>query len=422
MATTQEAQQQEGSIQLGRGGKNGSRERRQAPQGLGRLPRSDLRGRVAALAGRRLDVHARADDRCVQRRRRSSPTRNSFGGRSRVFRTLASRCCTPPRERSTSPDPARRSSARSPLRLVSVERETIKSGGEVGTTTCFDAPDTPVFGLIDTANSGFADVLEGVAIEQPYALQTPTAFPPPARYWHLDVPADVSLGCNADRAHRSGVTGLGIRIAMVDTGQAAHPFFTERGYRVEPTVARPGDRRRAHRLGRPRHRRVRQHLRHRAGHHAASGEMRERLGQPRQHDGGVRGSCSVESDGHLVQLVAQHPERAARRGGQRPCGRGRRAVNAGIIVCFSASNGGWGFPAQMPDVIAVGGVFMERDGSMRASDYASGFMSNVYPGRRVPDVSGLVGMRPKAHVHHAAALRGSSDRRRQRRRHAPERR
>ena len=50
----------------------------------------------------------------------------------------------------------------------------------------------------------------------------------------------------------------------------------------------------------------------------------------------------------------------------------------------------------MPDVVAVGGVFMDRDGSMRASDYASGFMSNVYPGRRVPDVSGLVGMRPKA--------------------------
>lgn len=72
------------------------------------------------------------------------------------------------------------------------------------------------------------------------------------------------------------------------------------------------------------------------------------------------------------------------------------AVSAGIIVCFSASNGGWGFPAQMPEVLAVGGVFMERDGSMRASDYASGFQSNVYPGRRVPDVSGLVGMRPKA--------------------------
>src|SRR4029453_13030845 len=72
------------------------------------------------------------------------------------------------------------------------------------------------------------------------------------------------------------------------------------------------------------------------------------------------------------------------------------AVSAGIIVCFSASNGGWGYPAQMPEVIAVGGVFMDRDGSMRASDYASGFMSNIYPGRRGPDVSGLVGMGPEA--------------------------
>ena len=39
-------------------------------------------------------------------------------------------------------------------RLVPVERETIKSGGKVGTTTCFDAPETPLFGLIDTASSG----------------------------------------------------------------------------------------------------------------------------------------------------------------------------------------------------------------------------------------------------------------------------
>ena len=37
-----------------------------------------------------------------------------------------------------------------------LERETIKSGGVVGKTTCFDAPETPVFGLVDTASSGFA--------------------------------------------------------------------------------------------------------------------------------------------------------------------------------------------------------------------------------------------------------------------------
>jgi hypothetical protein len=72
------------------------------------------------------------------------------------------------------------------------------------------------------------------------------------------------------------------------------------------------------------------------------------------------------------------------------------AVASGIIVVFSAGNGHWGFPGQHPDVISAGGVFMLPDGSTRASDYASGFMSNVYPGRRVPDLSGLVGMRPGA--------------------------
>jgi subtilisin family serine protease len=47
-------------------------------------------------------------------------------------------------------------------------------------------------------------------------------------------------------------------------------------------------------------------------------------------------------------------------------------------------------------VISVGGVFIERDGRLRASDYASGFESKVYPGRKVPDVSGAVGMLPRA--------------------------
>src|SRR5271165_2440844 len=39
---------------------------------------------------------------------------------------------------------------------------------------------------------------------------------------------------------------------------------------------------------------------------------------------------------------------------------------------------------------------MRPDGSLEASNYSSGFDSLIYPGRRVPDVCGLVGMRPKA--------------------------
>jgi serine protease AprX len=73
----------------------------------------------------------------------------------------------------------------------------------------------------------------------------------------------------------------------------------------------------------------------------------------------------------------------------------------GITVCFSAGNGHAGFPAMMPDVIAVGGVYAHEnldgdDFSLEASDYASSFDSQIYPGRHVPDVCGLVGMKPRA--------------------------
>ena len=39
---------------------------------------------------------------------------------------------------------------------------------------------------------------------------------------------------------------------------------------------------------------------------------------------------------------------------------------------------------------------MDPDANLQASDYASGFASQIYPGRNVPDVSGLVGMQPRA--------------------------
>ena len=72
------------------------------------------------------------------------------------------------------------------------------------------------------------------------------------------------------------------------------------------------------------------------------------------------------------------------------------AVASGIIVIFSAGNGHAGFPGQHPDVISAGGVFMNPDETLQASNYASGFLSQIYPGRQCPDVCGLVGMKPKA--------------------------
>jgi hypothetical protein len=109
------------------------------------------------------------------------------------------------------------------------------------TATFIDSPDTNLNGLISTAGTSFADVLEGVAIEEPRYYTASSIFPPTKRYWHLDVPAGVSLGCNADRAHRAGITGKGVKVAMmVDTGHYPHPFFAARSYRVSPVVLAPG--------------------------------------------------------------------------------------------------------------------------------------------------------------------------------------
>ena len=70
-------------------------------------------------------------------------------------------------------------------------------------------------------------------------------------------------------------------------------------------------------------------------------------------------------------------------------------MGVGIVVVFAAGNGHWGFPGQHPDVISVGGVDIGQNGTLRASDYASGFMSNIYPtgGSRTSPASSACGRR-----------------------------
>jgi Subtilase family len=280
--------------------------------------------------------------------------------------------------------------------IVSVEHKTIKQRGIEEMSTHFDATDTAVPGFIDPSGTRFADVLEGVAIEEPVYLATPTSFPPTVDYWHLDVPADVSLGCNADRAHRTGITGLNVTVAMVDTGWQSHPFFVDRGYRVAATLLGPG-------TANP--------TVDENGH--GTGESANIFATA--PDVLLRPVKTAAASGALVNVTAAFNAAAALNPDiisnswtssiqfgplsaamQARAAAVAAAVGSGIIVVFAAGNGHWGFPGQHPDVISVGGVDIAQNGALRASDYASGFMSNVYPGRRVPDMSGLVGMRPGA--------------------------
>ncbi len=274
--------------------------------------------------------------------------------------------------------------------ITGSEKPVIKELGKKSTAEFFDSPDTDTVGLIDTSNSPLAGVLEGVSINEP-VYYFANRFAPTKAYWHLTVPGDVSLGLNADRAHRSGYTGRNVRAVMVDSGWYRHPYFVERGYRVSPVVLGPG-------AASPDH--------DESGH--GTGESANLLAVAPDVQFTMVKMNFVDSAGAFNAAVALNPHViSCSWGGSVPTGplsaannvlaaAVANAVRQGIIVVFSAGNGHFGFPGQHPDVISAGGVFMAPDGALMASDYASGFASGVYPGRNVPDVSGLVGMRPSA--------------------------
>ena len=276
-------------------------------------------------------------------------------------------------------------------RLYVEQRPVIKEFGEATVGEFIDSSDTEMPGLISPRGTPFADVLEGIAIEEPRYFMGASMFAPPKSYWHMRVPGDVSLGCNADRAHRVGVTGSGVRVAMVDTGWFRHPYFVGRGYHAAPVVLGPG-------AANP--------LADEIGH--GTGESANLFAVAPDVEFLPVKMSFVNTIGAFNAAVALAPHVITcswggdkRKGpltaaDQALAAAIAAAVAAGITVVFSAGNGHWSFPGQHPDVISAGGVFMAPDESLRASDYASGFMSNIYPERRVPDLCGLVGMLPRA--------------------------
>lgn len=276
-------------------------------------------------------------------------------------------------------------------RLFTEEREVIKGGAQDDTATFVESASSDLPGLIETAGTAMGDVIEGVAIEEPVYWMAPSAFAPHRNYWHLRVPGDVAAGVDAERAHRRGYTGRGVRVVMADSGWYRHPWFTRRGYRANPVVLGP----------------------------AASNPEADESGHGTGESANIFSIAPdveftmvkmnfVNSLGSFNAAVALRPDIiSCSWGSSIPRGRLSAANLAlataiaaawrdGIVVVFSAGNGHWGFPGQHPDLISAGGVFMAEDESLRASDYTSGFASAIYQGRNVPDLSGLVGMQPGA--------------------------
>jgi subtilisin family serine protease len=222
-------------------------------------------------------------------------------------------------------------------------------------------------------------------------MGTPPKDPPPLREHHVRLPDEAARILGAAAAHARGLTGSGIRVAVIDSGFYPHPFYLARGYniRLVPTRAEPEPG-------------VDEY-----GHGTAQlaslfaiAPAVEALAikcLDRDPCPAIRRALELEPD---VLSVAwgfniDHPR--ARR---LPAAYRRlyrlldRAVAKGVCVVAAAGNGQRSFPGCMPQVISAGGVFYTPEGEFEPSDVSSRYESALFPSRQIPDVCGLVGNLP----------------------------
>jgi subtilisin family serine protease len=253
-----------------------------------------------------------------------------------------------------------------------------------------------------------ANLIEGIAIARPpeyyESALPPLAKPEAGAYRYLLVPDEVGLILNADRVHRLGASGKGVKVAMIDTGFYRHPFYNWHGYSVNATILGPG-------AANP----DKDEVGHGTGEAANIFANAPGITLIPIKDADDPVGCfskAIAAGANVItnswgydidsmtwaQLKAIDPGFYAYMKSLEAVV--ANAVASGIVVCFAAGNGQRGFPGSHPDVISVGGVhpnypFLSYE-DLEASSYSSSFSSKLYPGRRVPDLCGLVGKRTAA--------------------------
>lgn len=261
-------------------------------------------------------------------------------------------------------------------------------------------PETLAAGRSAYCPEGESPAGAGPQVQWPHLYLRAPVFPPRVAYHHLRVPGDVALGVNASRAHRRGVTGRGVRVAVIDSGlYLDHPFFAGGGFNARVVLAPGATAAGTDPVG---------HGTGVCANLVAVAPDAEVIGVKLDDDRGGRGASVLEGfqsalslDPGVVSLSVGYD--LVRPGTRTPLTRLpewlraleaeiEAAVARGIVVVAAAGNGHLSFPGMMPGVISAGGVYADEFGDLRPSDYASAFRSRVYPGREVPDVCGLVGL------------------------------
>jgi len=243
--------------------------------------------------------------------------------------------------------------------------------------------------------------IDGILIERPRVFHGvfPSPLPPNPGRFHLRVPDDIAVALGAVGVHREGHSGEGVLVAMPDSGQYRHPFFTAHAYAVKTAITVvPGTDVQKDVVG------------HGTGESAnifavAPGAVLQPI---RAADDAGR---LIGAIGGFLKAKELNPKIITNSwggdgpfppvGGPDEFDRAwaleiQDAIERGMFVVFSAGNGQFSIEPQVPGVLAAGGAFMSQDMELRASDYTSGYESPWFAGVTVPTVSGLVGMRPRA--------------------------
>lgn len=238
-----------------------------------------------------------------------------------------------------------------------------------------------------------------IYMNQRFNRTLPSPLPPQTPDFSLS-PSDVAMLLGAEKAHRQGFTGKGVKVAMIDSGFAQkHQYFVERGYNTKTVLApdanEPDEDGNGHGTGES------ANLLAMAPDVEFIGVKLDREGDPSRNASILEGFQTALAHSPKVISVSLGFDLRDRTTG-RPLptlpnslaalqAEIKAAVDNGIVVVFSAGNGHISFPGMMPEVISAGGVFVDPFGGMEASDYASAFASKIFSGRKVPDFSGLVG-------------------------------
>jgi subtilisin family serine protease len=226
-------------------------------------------------------------------------------------------------------------------------------------------------------------------------------YPPSDPDFYLRHPGDIALLTKAARVHRrfsaTGAlsTGLGVKVAMIDTGFFPHPYYKDNGYRFHRVCSEDA---------------VPPATLDTVGHGTKQAEnifscapdvsvIGIKIGKAwaKAFDKAEALSVPIISFSMVDDLGFINPAPCTGSTSPMPCEivplwqRVLDCVSKGITVVCAAGDGTQiGFPAAMPEVIAVGGIQVtETDPTPTVWPDSSGFTTPLFPGRVVPDVSAL---------------------------------